>query len=128
MKKIFISTFIAISLLSSISCNEDTVEVTPIGYTEAGFFSSEQEFDWAARGVYMKLGIYFAFQGDPNRVIAAVFMLPDDDLATRNGAFSEENFAGRRIALVAFTTHLIRLSNAQTLCWKRSRSAEKYIR
>lgn len=94
MKKIFVSAFIAVSILTSISCNKDTVELKPIGYTEAGFFSSEQEFDWAAKGIYMKIGIYFAFQNDPGRVIACLFMLPDDDLTTRNGGFAEENFTG----------------------------------
>ncbi len=108
MKKILVSAFIAVSMLTSISCNEDTVELTPVGYTEAGFFSSEQEFDWAARGVYMKIGIYFAFQGDPNRVIAGLFMLPDDDLTTRNGAFAEENFT----ALNGANDRLSRFYNA----------------
>lgn len=92
MKKIL--TGIICSVLLLASCNDDTVNLTPIGYTEAGFFSSEQEFDWAVRGVYMKLGLYFAFQGAATNVIAAVWMLPDDDMTTRATTFAEENFVG----------------------------------
>lgn len=94
MKKLFITIFVVSSLFAHTACNDDTVKLVPIGYTEAGFFSSEQEFDWAARGIYMKIGIYFAFQGDPNNVISTIWMLPDDDLTTLNGVFTEENFAG----------------------------------
>lgn len=85
-------TIIISSFLLLASCNDDTVNLTPIGYTEAGFFSSEQEFDWAVKGIYMKLGLYYSFQG--TNVTAAVWMLPDDDLTTRGTGFAEENFVG----------------------------------
>ncbi len=90
MKKLLTITISSFLLLAS--CNDDTVNLTPIGYTEAGFFSSEQEFDWAVKGVYMKLGLYYTFQA--NNVTSAVWMLPDDDLTTRGTGFAEENFVG----------------------------------
>lgn len=94
MKKILISLLTAAALILPTSCNEDTVNIDPIGYTEAGFFSSALEFDWAARGVYQRVGAYFAFFGDPNRVIAAIWQLPDDDMTTGSTVFTEENFVG----------------------------------
>ncbi len=94
MKKPLLSIVTLCSLLLLPSCSKDTVNLTPIGYTEAGFFNSEQEFDWAVRGVYMKLGLYYAFQGGPNNVASVVWMLPDDDLTTRGTGFAEENFVG----------------------------------
>jgi starch-binding outer membrane protein, SusD/RagB family len=94
MKKILLSIIAIIILVLPTACNEDTIEIDPIGYTEAGFFSSALEFDWAARGIYQRVGIYFAFLGDPNRVIAAIWQLPDDDMTTGSTVFTEENFAG----------------------------------
>lgn len=94
MKKIFIYLFSLVVLILPTACNEDTINIDPIGYTEAGFFSSALEFDWAARGIYQRAGIYFAFMGDPNRVIAAIWQLPDDDMTTGSTVFTEENFVG----------------------------------
>jgi hypothetical protein len=94
MKKLIIRSLFLASLFASPACKEDTINIDPIGYTEAGFFESEQDFDWAVKGVYNKIGNYYAFQGDPGNVVQALWLLPGDDLTSRGTAFTEDVFTG----------------------------------
>jgi starch-binding outer membrane protein, SusD/RagB family len=91
MKKISIILLFFVGLFVHSACNEDTVNIDPIGYTEAGFFQGDSDFQWAINGIYHSLGGYYAFLGDPNRALLAMSMLPSDDLTTRAN-WGEENF------------------------------------
>jgi hypothetical protein len=90
MKYIYM-LLVVLGVMIHPSCNEDTVNLEPIGYTEAGFFQGEADFQWAVNGLYHKLANFYAFQGDPNNTLIAVSLLPSDDLTTRAN-FGEENF------------------------------------
>lgn len=89
MKKILIILLAAFVITTA--CDEDTVNLEPIGYTESGFFSSEAEFQWQVNGLYHKLANFYSFQGDPGRNLTGIGLLPSDDITTR-GNFGEENF------------------------------------
>lgn len=91
MKKISIIIIFITGVFLHTSCNEDTVDLTPIGYTEAGFFQGDADFQWAVNGLYHSLGGYYGFLGDPNNTLLALSMIPSDDLTTRAN-WGEENF------------------------------------
>ncbi len=89
MKKyIIILGLVAITLNS---CNEETVELTPIGGTEAGFFQNEAEMNQAILGAYQKLT--FFQQYDNGNYLQKTDLLPSDDI-TVIGNSSFENFNG----------------------------------
>jgi starch-binding outer membrane protein, SusD/RagB family len=91
MKKIVILLILTAGIFTYTSCSEETVNLEPIGYTEAGFFQGESDFQWAINGLYHKLANFYAFQGDPNNTLIAISLLPSDDLTTRAN-YGEENF------------------------------------
>ncbi len=91
MKKIAILFIMIAGISICTSCGDDTVNLEPIGYTEAGFFQGQTDFQWAVNGLYHKLANFYAFQGDPNNTLIALWLLPSDDLTTRAN-YGEENF------------------------------------
>jgi len=82
-------------LLISTSCNEEVIDLNPLGApTEGTYFQTEEHFNAAVLGVYQKMSFYYAWNvGAPGSDhIHAVWLLPSDDL-TNPGGNSKEIFA-----------------------------------
>lgn len=77
------------AMLLALSCNDDTIDLNPIGETEADFFQSEAQMQQAVFGVYQKLG--FFYQWNAQAYVHRADLLPSDDL-TRTGSGPFENF------------------------------------
>ena len=93
MKKFKIYTFMMFMLSVSLnSCNEATINLEPIGGTEASFFQNEDQMTQAVFGIYQKVAFFYAFRGGQFNNMAPVGLLPSDDLTT-SAAFAEENFS-----------------------------------
>lgn len=80
--KIFISVLI-IGSLTINSCSEKTIELEPIGDTEASFFQNEDQMTQAVMGVYQKLNFFYQWGND--RVLHRIWLLPSDDLTNPGG-------------------------------------------
>ena len=70
-------------VLSFTSCNEDTINLDPIGDTEAGFFQNEEQMTQAVLGTYQKLSFYYIFRG--GNWLSGIWTLPGDNLTTQGG-------------------------------------------
>jgi hypothetical protein len=70
-------------VLSFASCNEDTINLDPIGDTEAGFFQNEEQMTQAVLGVYQKMSFYYIFRG--GNWLSGIWTLPGDNLTTQGG-------------------------------------------
>ncbi len=94
MKNYIISSILTLVLLLGIfSCNEETIELLPIGNTEGTYFQNETQMEEAVFGIYQKLSFFYAFRGGQNNHASVIWYLPSDDLTTpANYAF--ENFSG----------------------------------
>lgn len=76
-------------LLFVWGCDEDTIELTPIGDTEAAFFQNEAQMQAAVFGTYQKLNFFYIWNAQ--NFLARVALLPSDDITTnRNDPY--ENF------------------------------------
>ena len=94
MKKYKISfSLLLILIFSMFSCNEETIELQPIGNTESTYFQNEQQMQEAVFGIYQKLAFFYAFRGGQNNHVLPVTLLPSDDLTTL-GNYAHENFSG----------------------------------
>jgi len=94
MKKLKISIILILTfIISFVSCNEETINVDPIGDTEPGFFQNESQMDMAVFGIYQKVAFFYAFRGGQNNNTAPVVLLPGDDLTT-SASYALENFTG----------------------------------
>ena len=93
MKNFIISSvLIVVLLLGASSCNEETIELLPIGNTEGTYFQNETQMQEAVFGIYQKLSFFYAFRGGQNNYAAVIWYLPGDNLTTpANYAF--ENFS-----------------------------------
>ena len=92
MNKLKISFLLMLLLVVGLnSCNEETINLDPIGDTEAGFFQNESQMDQAVFGIYQKVAFFYAFRGGQNNNTAPVVMLPGDDLTT-SASYAHENF------------------------------------
>lgn len=78
-----------IALLMGLSCDKDTIELSPIGDTEASFFQNEEQMTAAVFGVYQKLNFFYIWNGQ--QYLQRVDLLPSDDI-TVNRSFPHENF------------------------------------
>jgi starch-binding outer membrane protein, SusD/RagB family len=86
-----LSVLILLLLVGFPSCNEETIELLPIGNTEGTYFENETQMQEAVFGIYQKLAFFYAFRGGQNNHTAVIWYLPSDDLTTpANYAF--ENF------------------------------------
>ena len=65
------------------SCNEDTINIDPVGDTEAGFFQTEGQMTQAVMGIYQKITFFQGFRG--GSPLSVIWLLPDDDLTTQGG-------------------------------------------
>lgn len=79
--------------ISMFSCNEDTIEILPVGNTEGSYFQNETQMEEAMFGVYQKLAFFYAFRGGQNNNTAPLWHLPGDDLTTLAN-YPHENFSG----------------------------------
>jgi starch-binding outer membrane protein, SusD/RagB family len=80
-------------IFTQYSCNEETIELLPIGNTEASYFQNESHMEEAIMGVYQKLGFFYMFGGGQNNNTAPIWHLPSDDLTTPSN-YAHENFSG----------------------------------
>ena len=90
MKKKFITSIAVLSFFFN-ACNEDVINLVPIGDTEGGYFQNETQFQEAIAGIYQKLCFFYAFWGDAARPISTVIQLPGDDITSVGGS-ALENF------------------------------------
>ncbi len=79
--------------LIQYSCSDDTVNLLPIGDTEATYFQNESQMEEGIRGIYQKLGFFYRFGGSQNDNTAPIWHLPSDDLTTPS-TNALENFSG----------------------------------
>lgn len=77
-----ITGLISIISLGVFSCDESTVELDPIGDTEAGFFQNEDQMTQAVMGIYQKITFFYTFRGGQNNFLQAIWLLPGDNLTT----------------------------------------------
>lgn len=86
-------TLLLFFIFAQYSCNEETIELLPIGNTEASYFQKESQMEEAIMGVYQKLSFFYAFRGGQNNNTAPIWHLPSDDL-TSPANYAHENFSG----------------------------------
>src|SRR5690554_6476980 len=94
MKKYIITSVLTIVLIMSFSsCNDETIEMLPIGNTEGTYFQNETQMEEAIFGIYQKLSFFYAFRGGQANHTAVIWYLPSDDLTTPSN-YALENFSG----------------------------------
>ena len=86
MKKLVI---ISLTLIVFFGCSDDTVNLEPIGATEASFFQNEEQMTQAVFGTYQKLNFFHRWV--TNNHLMRVGLLPSDDV-TVIGNFPHESF------------------------------------
>lgn len=69
--------------LTVSSCNEDTINIDPIGDTEAGFFQNEEQMTQGVLGTYQKMSFFYIFRG--GNWLSGIWTLPGDNLTTQGG-------------------------------------------
>ena len=84
MNKIILYGAIALSIIFS-SCNDDIINLKPIGDTEATFYQDEEQMEQAVFGIYQKVSFFYAFRGGQNNSPMQVYILPSDDLTSPGG-------------------------------------------
>jgi len=89
--KLKIISIFLLSTLIYISCDESTIELDPIGPTEAGFFQNEDEMTMAVMGMYNVITVFYQFRSA--NWLSSIWLLPDDNLTTP-GTANEESIAG----------------------------------
>lgn len=85
MKNIIIVFTIIFAAVVMTACNEDTIELDPIGDTEAGFFQNEDQMTQAVLGIYQKIAFFYTFRGGQNNFLQGIWLLPSDDITTEAG-------------------------------------------
>ena len=90
MNKILLSGILMLSIMMS-SCNENLIDLVPIGDSEAIFFQDEEQMDMAVFSMYQKICWYYIQKGGSNNNITQVMLLPSDDLTTP-ASIAFENF------------------------------------
>ncbi len=81
---------VAVVSFATNSCNEKTIDLDPIGNTEASFFQNEDQMTMAVMAVYQKLNFFYQWGND--RILHRIWLLPSDDL-TNPGGDAHEIFA-----------------------------------
>src|SRR5688572_11725714 len=84
---------IAIALIvfgaSIVACNESTINLDPIGDTEASFFQNEEQMTMAVFGIYAKLTWFYNRGPSGDNTLQSIWLLPSDDLTTPGGKSTE---------------------------------------
>ncbi len=78
--------------VSVIACDEATVNLDPVGDTEAAYFLNENQMTMGVFGIYAKLTWFYNRGASGDNTLQSVWMLPSDDL-TSTGNFSTEIFS-----------------------------------
>ena len=60
--KILVVSLALLLLFPFSSCDESTIELNPIGDTEATFYNNERQMDMAVMGIYQKVGFFYRFR------------------------------------------------------------------
>lgn len=81
LNKLFIIT-ISMLFLTISACDEDTINLQPIGVTEASYFLNEDQMRKAVFGVYHKVTYFYNFNKSNDNSLPEVGLLPSDDLTT----------------------------------------------
>ncbi len=90
MKTTKVIIIYCIILASSITaCNEATIDLDPIGDTEASFFKNEAQMTAAVFGMYAKLSYFYKRGGSGGDNLQSIWLLPSDDLTTPGGTSTE---------------------------------------
>ncbi len=89
---IIYSIFLLLVLTFS-SCNEKTIELNPIGDTDATFFQNETQMTQAVLGIYQKVGFFYNFRNNQDLFLQSVWLLPSDDITTQ-ASHGMETFSG----------------------------------
>ena len=84
MNKVILCGAIALSIIFS-SCNDDIINLKPIGDTEATFYQDEGQMEQATFGLYQKVSFYYSFRGGAGNSPMQVYVLPSDDLTSPGG-------------------------------------------
>lgn len=96
MKKMNISLTAVLLFLSLVlvnSCNEDTINLEPVGAVESGFFQTDADIDMAVKGIYQKICFYYTYPGNQNNYVQQIFWLPSDDMMAKSPSdFATDNF------------------------------------
>jgi starch-binding outer membrane protein, SusD/RagB family len=79
LKTIYI--LILVIVFSFSSCNEETINIDPIGNTEAGFFQTEDQMTQAVLGIYQKISFFYTFRS--SNWLSGIWTLPGDNLTTQ---------------------------------------------
>ena len=80
-------------VLTFSSCNEKTIELNPIGDTDATFFQNETQMTQAVLGIYQKVGFFYTFRNNQDLFLQSVWLLPSDDITTQ-ASHGMETFSG----------------------------------
>lgn len=127
MHKKILSIVLVLSMVILGSCNEDIINLKPIGDTEATFYQDEEQMTQATFGVYQKVAFFYGFRGGQNNSVMPVTQLPGDDLTSPSGSafeiFSSLNGNNGQIGLYyQFAYQLI--ARANTLLQKIEENGE----
>jgi tetratricopeptide (TPR) repeat protein len=83
MKALKYSFIIMLVLFINNACNEDHLDLQPLGDTEADIFDEQIDFDRAELAAYAKIADLFVY-GGANGDHHSFFLLPGDDITTTN--------------------------------------------
>ena len=109
--KILVVGLAMLFLFPFTSCDDATIELNPIGDTEATFYNNERQMDMAVMGIYQKVGFFYRFRNNQNTFQQAVWLIPSDDLTTQ-GSHAMEYFIalnGQNGMLTDFYTYCYQL-------------------
>jgi hypothetical protein len=98
-------------LLTFTSCNEKTIELNPIGDTDATFFQNETQMTQAVLGIYQKVTFFYTFRNNQDLFLQSVWLLPGDDLTTQasHGMETFSGLTGQTAQLKDFYTYAYQL-------------------
>lgn len=87
-----ITIYTTLFVMSVGACNEDTIDLEPVGDTEAAFFQNEAQMTQAVFGIYAKLTWFYNRGPSGDNTLQSIWLLPSDDLTT-TGNHATEIFA-----------------------------------
>ncbi len=128
MKKLILLSSVMFFAFLVNSCDESTINIDPIGDTEAGYFQNETQMNEAVVGIYSKMTYFYGFHS--MNWLTGIWMLPDDNLTTE-GDEPYESFTplnGSDPKLTDFYTYAYQLiGRANTMLEKiREKGDESY--
>jgi hypothetical protein len=86
-------SLLLMTVLTFASCNETSIDLVPIGDTDATFFQNETQMTQAVLGIYQKVTFFYTFRNNQDLFLQSVWQLPSDDLTTQ-ASHGMETFSG----------------------------------